>query len=86
MVLSKTRCGLMFGAALSAFHLCWLVLVVAGVAQPLLNWVLSMHFMSYPFSMLTFNYIDALTLLVMTFVVGYVGGYIFAMIMNAVKE
>lgn len=86
MVFSKTRCGLMFGVLLSAFHLGWLVLVVTGVAKSLLDWVLSMHFMSFTYAMLEFNYLDALTLLVMTFVVGYVLGYVFAAILNAVKK
>lgn len=86
MALSKTRSGLMFGALLSGFHLCWLILVAAGVAKKLLDWVLSLHFMSYTYSMLPFNYLDALTLLVLTFVVGYVFGYIVAAILNAVKE
>ena len=83
---SKTRCALMFGVLMSAFHLCWLVLVVTGVAKPLYDWILAMHFINLPFSMLTFNYLHALILLVMTFVVGYVFGYIFAAMLNWAKK
>lgn len=76
----------MFGTLLSAAHLVWLILVLAGVAQALMDWVLKMHQMTFSYSMLDFNYLNGLILLVMTFVVGYVGGYVLAAVLGWAKE
>lgn len=86
MELSKTRAGLMFGVLMSGVHLVWLVLVFTGVAQALLDWVLRMHHMAFTYTMLEFDYMNALILLVMTFVVGYVGGVVLAAILNWARK
>ncbi|MFA5948077.1 MAG: hypothetical protein WC806_03835 [Candidatus Gracilibacteria bacterium] len=83
--LSKNYCGLMFGVLMAAIHLLWSLLVLADLAKPLLDWILSLHFMSFTYSMLEFNYLSALLLLVVTFVVGYVVGFVVAAILNKVK-
>lgn len=86
MPLNKNRLGLMFGALLSAAHLLWLVLVLAGVAQSVMDWIFAMHMMSFTYSILDFNYLHALILLVMTFAVGYVGGFFVATVLNWAKK
>lgn len=86
MQLCKNRCGLMFGVLLSACHLLWLILVLAGVAQIVLDWMLKMHLVTLTYSILDFNYLNALMLLVMTFVCGYVGGFVLAAILNWAKK
>lgn len=86
MNLSKSRLGLMFGVLLAACHLGWLLLVLTGVAQTVLDWVLEMHLMSFTYSLLDFNYLSALILLVMTFVAGYVFGFVLAAILNWAKK
>ncbi len=86
MKLSKSRLGLVFGVLLSAAHLGWLVMVLTGVAETVLDWVLEMHFMSFTYSILDFNYLSALLLLVMTFVAGYVAGFVLAAVLNWAKK
>lgn len=86
MQLSKTRCGLMFGVLMAACHLGWLVLVITGIAKIVLDWVLEMHLLTLTYSILDFNYLSALILLIMTFVVGYVFGFVFAAILNWAKK
>ncbi len=86
MHLNKNRCGLMFGVLFSACHFVWLVLVLTGVAKTIFDWVLSMHFVNFTYSMLEFNYLNALILLIMTFVVGYVFGFILSAIFNWAKK
>ena len=76
----------MFGVLMAVCHLVWSLFVLGGIAKPLLDWILSMHFMTFTYSMLDFNYLSALILLVMTFVVGYVFGFVFAAILNWGKE
>jgi ABC-type thiamin/hydroxymethylpyrimidine transport system permease subunit len=86
MKLSKSRLGLMFGALLAACHLLWLVMVLTGVAKTVLDWVLEMHLMGFTYSVLDFNYLSALFLLVMTFVAGYISGFVLAAVLNWAKE
>ena len=76
----------MFGVLLAACHLGWLILVLTGVAKIVLDWILGMHLMTLSYSVLDFNYLSALILLVMTFVVGYVFGFILAAILNWAKK
>jgi len=70
---------------MAVIHLFWSLLVLAGLAKPLLDWILSLHFMAFTYSMLEFNYLSVLLLLVVTFVVGYVFGFVVAAILNKVK-
>ncbi len=42
---NATKAGLVLGTLLGGWHLCWAILVASGVAQPVINFVLWMHFM-----------------------------------------
>ncbi len=86
MEINKNRLGLWTGGLLSGFHLVWLVLVFTGVAKMLFDWILSMHMLSFSYSILEFNYLNGLILLVMTFVVGYAGGFALGAILNCAKK
>ncbi len=76
--LDKYKVGLIVGLFLGLVHLLWAVLVAVGMAQPLLDFVYGIHFLNNPFTVATFNLMTAAILVVVTFVVGYVGGWVFS--------
>ncbi|MBI5220932.1 MAG: hypothetical protein HY978_03835 [Candidatus Liptonbacteria bacterium] len=80
--LYKNSVGLTLGLLVGLMHLGWVVLVVLGWAKPLLDWVLSLHFLSFPYTMAPFSLITALSLVVFTFVCGYVMGWVLAALWN----
>lgn len=67
-------------------HLLWIVLVVAGVAETIMNWIFKIHFMSNPFVMQPFDLVNGIWLLVVTFAVGYVAGWVFAVLANMLHK
>lgn len=79
-MITKNTGGLILGLFFGAFHLLWSLMVALGWAQPILNWVYSMHFLNNPFTVAPFNVVTALMLVAFTFVVGYVAGFILTML------
>ena len=79
---SRNRAGLMLGALLGGWHLLWAIIVAAGWGQPLLDFVLWMHFIKPAFIIETFSIGRAITLVVVTAALGYCFGYLGALIWN----
>lgn len=77
-MMNKNYTGLVLGSFVSALHLGWSILVAAGVAQPLMDWIFGLHFLNNPYKVMQFDLLTALTLVVVTFAVGYVAGVFFA--------
>ena len=80
--LETGRVAVVVGLFLSGFHLFWTLLIIAGLAQWLLDFVFWMHMLANPYQVTGFSVTQALTLIVMTFGIGYVGGWIFAWLWN----
>ncbi|MFH1178538.1 MAG: hypothetical protein V1711_02345 [bacterium] len=80
--INKNKTGLTFGFLISFMHLVWSVLVAFGIAQVLLDFVLNLHMISIPMVVGPFNLVKALGLIIMTFVVGYVFGWMMAFFWN----
>ena len=74
--------GLMFGVLLAGIHTLWSFLVFLGWAQPLLSFSLMMHMVSVPLTVLTFDGIRAVELVVLAFFIGYIGGTVVAHFAN----
>lgn len=54
-IVSPNRVGGVLGLLLGGWHLLWSLLVALGVAQPLVNFVFWLHFMSPPLVVQTFH-------------------------------
>lgn len=78
--------GLTLGSFVALAHLVWSIFVAMGVAQSFQDWVIGLHFLNNPFHVGTFNAGTALMLIIVTFIVGYVVGWVFATIWNKVGE
>lgn len=82
MKISKNKTGLTFGFLISFMHLMWSVLVALGIAQVWLNFIFDMHMLSNPIIVTPFNLIKAIILILITFVVGYIFGWLMAFFWN----
>ncbi|MDO8469026.1 MAG: hypothetical protein Q7S29_04685 [Candidatus Peribacter sp.] len=74
--------GLALGGLLGFIHLLWALLVFAGFAQALMDFVFSMHMLTPVLTVGPFSIARAVVLIIMTFVVGYVVGWLFAKAWN----
>ena len=82
MILNPVRTGVAFGSLIGLWHLAWAALVAVGWAQPLLDFILWIHFVQMSVTVGPFDPGRALLLVVVTFVVGFVAATLFAVIWN----
>ena len=80
------KAGLVLGALLGAWHLCWSVLVALKLAQPVVDFILWIHFIKPIYVIEPFEITRAAVLFVVTSAVGFVFGSAFALIWNAVHK
>jgi len=83
--LNANKIGLTLGIFFAVLHLIWAILVLVGVAEASINWILPLHFVSLTMGILDFNIVNALILVVMAFIGGYITGWLFAWIRNMLK-
>lgn len=86
MKLNEHKTAMALGLFLGGWHFVWSVLVALGFAQMLMNWSFSWHMLSNPFIVQPFVLTNALMLIIVTFAVGYVVGYVFATVWNKVHK
>lgn len=84
--LNKNKIGLIVGGLSGSWHLLWSLLVGIGVAQPFLDWIYRLHFLSNPFHVGQFNAATATQLLLISFSGGYITGWFFAVLWNALPR
>ncbi|MFA6608308.1 MAG: hypothetical protein WCT07_00105 [Candidatus Paceibacterota bacterium] len=84
MQTNANKVGLVGGALLGGWHLLWSVLVFLGVGQTLIDFVLWMHMIHLPYVVGPFELTAALTLIVMTTILGYCIGYTISLVWNKI--
>ncbi|HET9946505.1 MAG TPA: hypothetical protein VFQ63_00390 [Patescibacteria group bacterium] len=82
MKLKIQTTALVFGTFLGGWHILWSLLVMTNLAQPLLNFIFWTHMIANPYQVSGFTLTQSLTLVLITFGIGYVGGGIFAWVWN----
>lgn len=82
MKINKNKTGLTFGFLVSFFHLVWSLLVALGLAQVWLNFVFDLHMLNMSIVVMPFDLVKAVELIIVTFVVGYVFGWLMAFFWN----
>ncbi len=86
MKLKLGSTGMALGVFVALMHAVWMLAIYLGVAQMYMNWIFGLHLLTNPYRVLPFNFSAALTLIVVTFVVGYVMGWVFAFIWNRLHK
>jgi len=82
--LNSNKTGLVFGIATGGVHLVWSILVLVGVAQVLIDFILWAHMIQLPYVVGPFSVTQAAILVVVTAGIGYVVGYVVAIVWNKV--
>lgn len=80
--LNPNKTGLALGAFAGLAHLLWSVLVATGTAQALLDFIFRLHMIESQFQVGEFSLGTAVTLVVVTAIVGYVVGWILGNLWN----
>lgn len=74
--------GLALGIFLALFHAIWSVLVFLGIAQSMMDTILNLH-MIVPFiTIADFSLVNAVLLVIVTGIIGYVFGWLLGVIWN----
>lgn len=84
--LNKNQLGLSVGVFVALLHVAWAILVAVGFAKGFLDWLLPLHFVGAMFSIITFTFMNAILLIILAFVGGYIIGWLFAAIWNWVSK
>ncbi len=82
MEINKNKTGLTFGFLISFFHLMWSILVILGIAQTFLDFIFDIHMLNIPIVVMPFDLVKALGLIIVTFIVGYIFGWLMAFFWN----
>ena len=80
------KAGLVLGAVIGGWHLCWSALVALQCAQPVIDFVFWMHFIKPIYVIEPFEILRAAILFIVTAGVGFLVGSVFALIWNAVHK
>ena len=86
MKLNPSKVALTLGVFAGGVHLVWSALVALGLAQGLLDFIFGLHMIANPYQVTGFDITKAGMLVVITFLVGYGVGYIFANVWNKVHK
>ena len=81
-MINPIKGGLVLGAVIGLWHLTWSILVASGWAQPVIDFVFWMHFIKPIYVIQPFNLGTATVLFVVTAVIGFVVGSVFAIVWN----
>ena len=77
--------ALVVGLFIAAIHAIWAICVLFGVGQMYLDWIFTLHLIVNPFTVMSFNFLSALLLVVVAFVCGYVATWLFVWFWNIIK-
>jgi len=84
-MINKNKLGLTIGIFVALMHLVWVIAVAIGI-QRYLDWVLLLHSIKLDIVLTQVVLLNAVMLLVLAFVGGYIFGYVFAAIWNYINK
>ena len=84
--IQPVRTGLALGTLIGLWHLSWSILVAFGWAQPFIDFVFWMHFLKPIYIVQSFQFATAAVLIVVTALLGFVVGLVFALVWNWMEK
>jgi len=85
-VVNPNKVGLVIGALIGGWHVLWALLVALGWAQPLIDFIFWAHMIKPIYVVNGFDPAAAVTLVVITSVIGYVFGLLGGIFWNRVHR
>ena len=85
-MLSTQKTGLALGLFFAIVHAAWQALVWVGSAQAFINWMAKLNSLRANETVTAFNATTAITRVIAMFVIGYVFGWVFALVWNRVRK
>ena len=79
---TPNKVGFVIGALIGGWHLLWIILILLGWAQPILDFVFWAHMIKPVYVVQPFNISAAVTLIIITTALGYAFGLAGALIWN----
>lgn len=79
------KAALVIGIYVAAMHAVWMIAVALGIGQAYLDWILPLHLVVNPFTVMSFSILNALLLVAVAFVGGYAATWLFVWLWNAIK-
>ena len=76
------RAGVVLALLFAAWHLLWSLLVAVGAAQPILDFIFRLHFITPVYTVGTFNAGTAALLIVVSATIGFAIGWTFGVLWN----
>lgn len=80
--LSPAKAAISVGTVFGLWHLMWVMLVAVGIAKPILDYILRLHFLQFDYALASFAISTAVTLVALTFAIGALFGLVFALVWN----
>ncbi len=84
MELNKNKTGIAVGLFLAIVHLLWAlwIAISASSLQSFLDWIFTIHMLEPVWFITQFSILNTIWLVIMTFVLGYIFGWLFALCHN----
>ncbi len=80
--ISPTKTAVAVGSVIGLWHLVWVTLVGIGWAKPVMDFILKLHFIKLQYALAPYAATTAGELVILTFVIGAVFGFVFSLIWN----
>ena len=80
--INPNKAGLAFATLLGSLHFIWAALVFFGIAQALIDFIFQLHMLAPVMIVDSFSLTLTFALVLVTAIIGYFIGYLFAIIWN----
>lgn len=84
--LNKNSTGVAVGFVISGMHFLWSMMVLLGVGQMFMDFIFWAHMIHMQMIIGPFEFTAFATLLIVTFISGYIMGWLFAYVWNWLHE
>lgn len=85
MKVSESKAGMVLGVFAVIVQSFWALIVYLGIAQPLFNWGITLHFLNLTIPVAAFSSVITLMSLIFHFVAGYLFGWFLAYLWNRIE-